>query len=265
MGSLAHWLRSGVDLLIWPFEGLGPFVTLVAISLITAVAILYVVRWTTPARWIVRARSQIAAAIYEVRLFLDSPVRVILAQGRLLGYSAVYILALMPALIVMSLPMGLIYLQLDNRYGFEPVAVGEPVVLEVRVSGGTGDVGVDTGDRAELTAPPVRDPAGGAVYFRLVVREPGSLSVSVTAGGDSATKRIVAEPDQAASPVRTRGWAMWWVPTDEPPLSGDRIQSIEIDQRGSSVDVLRMPWWLFWLILATVLALVLRKPFRVTL
>lgn len=265
MGSLAHWLRSGVDLLIWPFEGLGPFVTLVAISLITAIAILYVVRWTTPARLIVRARSQIAAAIYEVRLFLDSPVRVIKAQGRLLGYSAVYIGALMPALIVMSLPMGLIYLQLDNRYGFEPVAVGEPVVLEVRVSGEVGDVGIEPGDGVALTAPPVRDPAGGAAYFRLVVSEPGSFTVSVTAGGDSATKRIVAEPDEAASPIRSRGWDMWWVATNEAPLGGDRIQSIEIDQRGNSIDVLKMPWWLFWVLLATILALALKKPFRVTL
>ena len=265
MSGLAHALRQGADLLIRPVEGLGPLVTMIWISAITGVAILGVIRWTTPQRLIERARGQIAASIYEVRLFLDSPLRVIKAQGRLLKNSALYIGALLPALVVMSLPMGLLYLQLDLRYGFEPVPVGEPVVVEVAVSGDTGDVSVAPGDWGEITAPPVRDPGGGAVYFRLVVREPGSHALEVRAGDEVIDKRIVAGGDGAASPIRTGGSAMWWAPTDEAPLDGARIEAVEIDQRTRSVDVLAMPWWLAWLLLSTVAALVLHKPLGVEL
>lgn len=265
MDRVAHALRLGADLLIRPFEGFGPLVTVVAISLITGVAILGVIRWTTPQRLIERARGQIAAAIYEVRLFLDSPLRVIKIQGRMLKSSALYIGALMPALVVMSLPMGLLYLQLDLRYGFEPVPVGEPVVVSARISGDLSDVSAGAGDWGSITAPPVRDTAGGLVYFRLVVNQPGTHDLEIRAGDEVATKRVVAELGAAASPIRARGAALWWAPTDESPLGGARIEAIEIDQRGRTVDTLAMPWWLLWLLLSTVAALALRKPLGVTL
>jgi hypothetical protein len=262
--SIAHGLRWGADLLIRPFEGLGPLGVIIAISLITGVMMLLVVRWTSPQRAIERARGQIAAAIYEVRLFLDSPLRVIKAQGRMLRSSAIYIGALLPALVVMSLPMGLLYLQLDLRYGFEPVPVGEPVVVEVAVDGDPSNVSVDAGTWGEITGPPVRDVAGGSVYFRLVIAEPGTHELAVVAGGDRVTKRIVAEAGATTSPVRVSGASLWWAPTDEPPLSG-QIRAISVDQRAVTLDLLGMPWWLLWLILATVAALALRRPLGVTL
>lgn len=265
MDRLAHALRWGADLLIRPFEPFGPIVCITAISVITGALILVVIRWTSPQRTIERARAQIAATIYEVRLFLDSPLRVIKAQGRMLKSSAIYIGALLPALVVMSLPMGLLYLQLDLRYGFEPAPVGEPVVVEVSVAGDPGDVTADPGDWGAITAPPVCDEVAKSVYFRLVVERPGTHSLAIAAGGDTVHKDVVAEAGAPVSPMIVRGAAMWWAPTGEPPVDAASIRAVEVDHRARTLDVLGMPWWLLWLILATVAALALRKPMGVVL
>ena len=267
MGTIAHGFRWLLDLTIWPFEGMGPFVTLTISSVITALAILLVVRYATPASWITKARAQIAAAIYEVRLFLDSPVRVIKSQGRLLGYTAVYIAALLPALIIMTLPMGLLYLQLDLRYGVEPVPVGDPMVVTAVLEDGVDPktVAAETGEWGVVTAT-VRDPSGPSIYWRLVVKEAGSHTFVIAAGPDRIEKRVDAAPELGAiSSVRTKGLGMWWQVTGESPIDSDMVAEVRINQETKSTDVLRMPWWVFWLLLSTILALVLRKPFKVTL
>lgn len=266
MDWLAHALRRGADLVIRLFEPMGPVVCVTAVSVITGALMLLVIKWTSPQRRVERARSQIAAAIYEVRLFLDSPLRVVKAQGRLLGNSAIYIGALLPAMVVMSLPMGLLYLQLDLRHGFEPAPVGEPVVVEVAIDGELpATVAIDPADWGQVTAPPVRDPAGGSVYFRLQVGEPGAHIMKVIAGDQAIDKRVVAGVDAAVSPERVRGAAMWWAATAESPIGAGAIRAVRIDHRGARRDLLGVPWWLLWLILATAAAFALRRPMRVVL
>jgi hypothetical protein len=263
VGTLAYLLRAAMRECIELLDGLGAFAVTTVFGVVTGIAILYVVKWCTPAGWVDRGRRQIAGAIYEVRLFLDSPLIIIKAQGRLLAGTGLYLAALAPALVAMTLPMGLLYLQLDLRYGVAPVAVGESVVVSVEASGPLDDVALEVGEWGRLTAPAVRDRDGGVVYYRLVVDEPGVWTAHVRVGSEVYDKRVQAAPG-TSSPVRTSGLAMWWAETDEAPLDG-RVSAVVIDQQDMTTDVLGMAWWLYWLLLATVVALVLRKPLRVTL
>jgi hypothetical protein len=269
MELLARALRVGTDAILWPLDGLAPLWSLTIVSVVTAVAILVVVRYTTPARWIERARSQIAACIYEVRLFLDSPRQVIRTQGRMLMWTGVYIGALLPALIVMSLPMGLLYLQLEIRHDQAALPTGEPVVVRVALAGdGAHEVTAKTGEWGAITAPPVIDRDGGAVYFRLRVDSPGTWPLEIQrAGKEPVIKRIDADPGSAArSPARVTGLATWWASTDEPPIpEAAGLAEISVPHPALDVEVAWMPWWLFWLLFSTILALALRRPFGVTL
>ncbi len=267
MGTIAHGFRQLLDFTIWPLVGFGPWVTLTVASMITALAILLVVRYATPADWITRSRSQIAASIYEVRLFLDSPLQVIKSQGRLLGYTGIYLLAILPALIIMTVPMGLLFLQLELRYQVDPVGVGEPVVVTVKAEDGIDvtSIGAEVGDWGQITAM-VRDPLAQAVYMRLVVAKPGARTLTITHKDERIEKRIDASAElDSISPIRSKGLGMWWQVTGEPPIDSAAIAEIEVATGSRSVEVARMPWWLFWLLLSTIFALVLRKPFKVTL
>lgn len=267
MGRLAAAVRFAIDLILRPFDALGPLWVLLASSLITAVAILLVVRVTTPARWVDRARSQVAACIYEIRLFLDSPRRVLAIQGRLLYWSGAYILSLTPAFLVMSVPMGLLFLQLDVRLGYQPLPTKTPLVVRVDLDGAAGQgVSASAGDWGRVTAPPLFDAERDRVYLRVVIDRPGTHQLDLAAGGHTVKKRLVAAAATRMSPARSSGASMWWALTDEDPLPSDSgFASISVPHPDATTHFLWMPWWIFWLVVSTAMALALKRPMRVSI
>lgn len=267
MARFAAAVRSAIDLLLRPFDALAPLWVLLVASLITAVAILLVVRVTTPARWVDRARSQVAACIYEIRLFLDSPRRVLAIQGRLLYWSGAYILSLTPAFLVMTAPMGLLFLQLDLRLGYRPLPTETPLVVRVDLDGAAGQtLTASAGDWGRVTAPPLFDAERERVYLRVVIDKPGTHELEIASGGHTVEKRLVAGAATRMSPERSSGASMWWALTDEDPLPADSgIASISVPHPGTTTHFLWMPWWIFWLVVSTVMALALKRPMRVSI
>ncbi|RMH39034.1 MAG: hypothetical protein D6689_17810 [Deltaproteobacteria bacterium] len=269
MAAIARALAGATNALLAPFDWIPRPWDLVLVSVATGALILWILKWTTRPAWIARARDQMAAAIYEIRLFLDSPRRVFASQGRFLMWSGAYIGALLPGLLVASAPLGLLYVQLDRRHGAGPVEVGKPVVVRVDLADGVdgADVSVAPAAGVRATAPPLYDADEGRVYLRVEVAEPGTHELSIAAGGDRITKRIVADPRaRAVDPVRARGLAALWSPGSEPPLADDgpvvRVQVAHPPRPDPWLGV-AMPWWLYWLVIATIAALALRKPFGV--
>jgi hypothetical protein len=272
LSTVLYPLRVLVELLLWPLDRLPPLLSLTLLGAVTGVAMLWVVGKCTPQRWVERARSRMSACVYEVRLFMDSPRRVFGSQGRLLGWSGVYIATMLPALLVILAPLGLLYLHLEARHGLAPLPVGEPLVVRADVAPGVdGDLLVaEGGPGVEVTAPPVFDRDAGRVYFRVVVAEPGERELTVRAGERAAVKALRAgESGRAAmaAPERASGLALLWTLGDESPLSGDApVRSIAVNHPPLERSWLYMPWWwLYWLLVATVVALLLHRRFDVAL
>lgn len=242
-------------------------------SIVTGVILLVVVRYTTPQRWVETARARMTSAIYETRLFLDDPKRVLIAQGRLLAWSAAYITTMLPAFVVVAVPLGLLYLHLDARHGLLPLPMNRDFVVRVELVEGRDPGTVSLGALPEgitATAAPVRSAALGRVYFRLRATREGAFELPLRTGDTTTSKRLVAStgdrPATAVSPVRGGGLALLWLATLEPPLDGTGpIASVSVAHEGRTDTWLGMPWWLYWLLVATLAALVLKKPLRVTL
>jgi hypothetical protein len=267
--TLAHGLVRLIDALLWPFDQLPPLLGLLLFSIVTGAAMLWTVGKTTPQRLVERARSQMIAGIYEVRLFLDSPRRILAAQGRLLAWSAAYLGSMLPALALLALPLGLIYLRLEVRYGLDSLPVGQPIVVRAALADGVdpGQLVAEGGPAVQVTAPPVRDEATGEVFFRVVVAPSKTAPIlTLRAGNRSAVKELRAGAGPA-SPERTSGAAILWSLTDEPPLEEDApVRAISATHPPLERSWLLLPWWwLTWLLAATAAALALRKRFAVVL
>ncbi len=256
-------------MMLAPFDWLPPTVALVAISIVTGAAMLGVVKVTTRQEPLQRARDHVASALYELRLFLDSPRRVFSALGRLLGATGMYTVYLLPALLAMSIPLGLMYLHMETRYGLEPLPTGTPIVVRVDVSDDVdgSQVAIEMPDGVAVTAPILVDAARHTVYARIEITEPASHSITITTPGGSETKTLVADPDATrVAPERASGLANWWAYSHEPTLATDAgITHISVPHPATHRKWLRMPWWLFWLLLATVAALALRRPLGVVI
>lgn len=272
MDTLIHGLRSAIELGVAPFDALPPFWGLTLLSALSGAFMLWVVGKTTPQRRVDIARARMASAIYELRLFLDSPGRILRSQARLLGWSFAYVGYMMPAFLLLSLPLGLLYFHLDVRHGQAPLPTGAPVVIQVSLEEGTDLATVAPGDLpagVRVTAPPLRVVDEHRVYLRAVIDTPGTHTLPIRVGDEVIEKRLVADPGALqVSPERCRGACLWASYGHEPPLPGDSgVASIAATHPDAPQSWLgtSMPWWLYWLLLATVVALALRRPMNVTL
>jgi len=270
LDAIAHALRRACAALLGPLDSLPPALALSAVAAVTALVMLAIVKLASPQKLIARARDRMAACIYEMRLFLDAPGRVLAAQARLLGWSGIYLAALLPAALVLTPPLGLLYLDLETRHGLAPLPAPASVVLRVELAPGkeTGPVTVLATGPVRVTAPLLRAPDEPAVYARLEIAKPGTHEVTVTAGAATVTKRLVADPGATrVAPERRGGWGHLVSLGDEPPPEEGAIRSISVThpERESAVVGLAMPWWLYWLGSATILALLLRRRLGVAM
>lgn len=266
--SLIDILGRFVELTLAPFDLLPPFVALTLLSLITGVLLLLVVRFTTPQRFVDRARNRMTSAVYETRLFLNDPGRLVKAQGRLLWWSVAYIGAMLPAFIVAGLPMGLYFLHMDGRYGRMPHSSLDPAIVRVDVAPGirASEVTLQAPSGVEVAAGPVALDELRQVYWRLNVTGPAVYDLQFTAAGETQKKQLVATHEAPVSQGRASSWAALLQQSTEPPLpAASHFTGITLPHAERSDTWLGMAWWLYWMVVATVAALVLRKPLGVAI
>ena len=79
------------DLLLWPFQQLSPIVGLSFVSLLTAAAMLLVVKATSDQQRLADAKRAMAAALFEIRMFNDDLPALFRAQGEMLKQNAAYL------------------------------------------------------------------------------------------------------------------------------------------------------------------------------
>jgi hypothetical protein len=259
--------RGLVELIVSPLDVFVPAVSLAIVAMGTAVVVLVATRWTSPQHTVGRARARMSAAIYEMRLYLDHPLALLRAQARLVGWIAVYFACLVPTAIALSAPIGLLYLHLEVRHGLAPLAAPSTAVVRIGLGPGTspGAVAVEDGDGLAVTAPLVRAADEAAVYARVAIRRPGTHELVVRVGDATVTKRLVADPDApAVAPERDSGVARFWSLGDEsaPPSPAIRSIAVRHDERAGELPV---RWWLYWIGLATIAVLLLRRRFDVEL
>jgi len=261
-----------------PFDHLPDWLALTLLSVLTGVVALWVVgKCTVLVERVIgkkgmleRTRDKMASAIYELRLYLDSPKRMGIAQVRLVVWGMAYTGLLLPPVVVLALPLGTLFFQMDLRYGQEPLPVGEVVVLQAQVADGVDGSGIEIPEveGLEVTAPPLFIADESLLYVRLTVGQPGVYTLRFDTPAGPVDKEISADPTAArVSPSRGTGADMLGdlFYTAEPALDGAPISRIDVPHPASEATYLGMSWWVFWLLVSTAAALALRKPMGVVL
>lgn len=269
MGSIVYILRLGMDKLLTPFDWLGPFWGLTLLSLLSGIAMLWVVGKTTPQSLVERSRNRMDSAIYEIRLFIDSPKRVLISLGRLISNSLFYIAYMLPAFVILALPLTFMYLSLETRHGMEPIGIDQPFVISVDLADGVdGKTIVHTAsDGLEITAPPLYIPSEQAVYFRAELKKQTTSTLHLDVGGRGVSKLIVGDPGAVQmAPERASGIDLFISYGPEADLDGPITGiSVSHNTKDNSYLGIGMPWWLWWLLLMMISAFGLKKQMGVAL
>ena len=184
---------------------------LLAGAILTGVLTTLVLRWTTGPQALRDAFNRIYAHLLEFRLFFDEPWLIWRAQVALIGDNLKLLRLLLPATLILSLPMMWLIVQLDRVYGSRALHPGEVAIVTARL-----DAPLVATDRFELTTSgvvavdsrPVRIFGEQQVVWRIRARSVGRPELQVRLNG-----RVIGGSSVAVDYPKASGsvpWLVWF-------------------------------------------------------
>jgi len=256
MDLLNTALTGFFDLILRPFGGAHPLWAITAVAVPLGVVLVWAFGKVSNQQRIARLKNRIKGHMLEMWIFRQSPGTVLKAQGRTLANAFLYAGACVRGFLILMIPMALVMVQLQARYGYAPLAPGEAVILRVVCGDGgppeLSDLALKVPDGVVVETPALRVPSAGEVDFRVRADRPGPHRLTVLAGQERVVKTLsVGTRGKAVSPVRSRSLLGRLLHPAEPAVRGRRIESVEVHYAGALLELwgLRLHWmWPFLLI-----------------
>jgi hypothetical protein len=271
MAGVNRVVTTGFDLLLAPFASAGPWPGMLAISLVTALVALLVFRYASSQRGIRAAKAHIISHLLEVVLYRDELRVVLRAQAAIARDNLRYLAHALAPLACMILPVGILLVQTDLRYGHRPLRVGERAIVTVKLLPGAGavdDVLMSAPTGLEVETPALRLPQIREVDWRVRAVAPGAYDLHFTLAGESFTKRVVVgEPVVRVPVLRVRGgvWQQFMHPGESPLSTTAPVEQIAVGYPSAELVLLgrRLHWVWPWLVLSLAFGYALKGPLRV--
>ncbi len=261
------------DVLLYPFRSLDAWWGMIVVSLLTGLLMLAVFRVTSNQAGIRAAKDRIKAHLLEMRLFKDNfrvslgaQRQIMTANLKYLGYSA-------KPLLVMIVPLVLMLIQLNFWFGYEPLAVGEPAILKVRLAAGVDplktELSLETPSLILVDSPALRLADEHEVDWRIRPQAAGTAVLTVAVGGVRCEKSIRAGGAflSRLSPMRVGGRfpGPLLYPGEAPLPSTGPVTAIEVAyaERRLPFLGLRLHWLVAYFALSVVIGFALKRPFKV--
>lgn len=186
------------DLLVMPF-GNQHTVALVVLSLLTGIVMAFVFKWTSNPKAIKVAKDRLKGRILEMKIYQDDPLQIIKAFGGTMRCNGVYLSKLLVPFFVLIIPVMIVFMQMDERYGRSPLAESGKTILTVQLKDGLNPrstpVQLDAAEGVVADSRPVRVRETREVDWRLRVDSPGTHELTVSADGTRYTFPVVASDD----------------------------------------------------------------------
>jgi hypothetical protein len=235
------------------------------ISVLTGLAALAVFRYVSNQEALRRIKNRIQAHLLELRLFPDQLGIVSRAHGRILRWTAVYLAYNLKPFAVLLVPLAIVMVQLDLRYGRLPFEKENSFILTAKLAqpSALDSDSLKLPKGLTLTAPPVNVPALGEVSWRIRAEDYGVFLPAVVVAGQTFTKQVVVSKEISALPVeRARADLLEWFlnPVEQPLPKGGAVQSLEVNYAPRSIDLgyFATNWLVFFLVVSLVAGLILK-------
>jgi hypothetical protein len=262
-------INSGVtglfDLLFLPFSRLAPLWGLTVFSVVTGVLMLWIFGLVSNQDAIRTIRDRIRGNLIGVRLFGDDLRLLFRLQGRLLWDNVVFLkYALIPVL-VMIVPVLVILIQLNLRFGAKPLEPAEATVVKVTLRDAAEierGVSLEAPAGVKVETPGVHVPSLREVAWRIRPERPGRYRLLIHAGDEAVEKELrVGEGWGKTSALRTgKSFFDVLLYPGEPPIPSGAVESIEIKYK--PLDRELFGWSVNWLFFFFVLSIVAGFAFR---
>lgn len=259
------------DLVMAPLQRLSPSISLLLLSAVMGLLFLLVFRLTSNQAAIGSLRRRMAAHLLEFRLFQHSLGIQWSALSRMLLANLIYLKYAGRPLLLMLVPLGLVLIQLNQWYGYQPLKPEQTTLVALKLAGedDLSKVRLETGDGLELVGRPLRIPHAGEVNWSVRPQRQGTQLLTFLFESRQVQKEIVTSGQalarvSAVTPARDF-WDVLQHPGD-PPLPPDSFaERISVDYPARRIDLLgwETHWLVFLLIVSTLVALAFKRLLRV--
>jgi hypothetical protein len=276
MTSLVGLINSVMVLLsgwfVSPFRGVHPIWPIAAISLITAVLMLWVFGKLSNQKAIRTVRQRIRGNLLAVRLYQHDVKTILHLQWRIFVDTFIYLRYSLGPFLVMVVPIVLVLAQIQLYFSVKPVEVNQSVVVKAVLK----DPSVLTNANASLTVdnqsveietPPVRSMEEGEVAWRIKGLQPGRHRLVFQFGGSELEKELVVGDGWTRVPFLRTSSALdaFLYPGEDLITAAQPFSELEVDY--SALPILILGWDFHWLLLffllSLIFALILRRPMGV--
>jgi hypothetical protein len=269
------FLNAGANalggLLLAPIGAMPGWLSATIVAAVTGVLLLVIFKYTSNQQAIKRARDEINANLLALKLFTNSPLVAVRAQGRiLLGAIRLMVLALVP-MAIMAVPVTLVLGQLSLWYQQRPLRVGEDAVVTLKLNGDASssmpEVSLEPTGAAETMIGPVRVFSKQEVCWNIKASANGYHRLTFQVGDQKVDKELAVGGGFLRVSVRRPAWV--WTeallhPWETPFGPDSPVRSIEIDYPARSSWTSGTDWWMgYWFVVSLIAALCFRRALNV--
>lgn len=254
-------LNTIFDLIFAPFSKIAPIWGISVISLVTGVVMLIIFRYTSNQDGIKGAKEKIKGYLLEVRLFNHDLQQMLKSQKKILRTNLTYMRYSLTPMLVMIVPIIFILVQLNSRYAYRPLNIGEKAVVSLKLDEGVSindaDVELKLPEGVKLDSPPLRIENENEIDWRVVVEKEGNYELVFNVRGKSYTKKLSAFPALGrvgAISEKVNYEHLLLTPAETPLSSESTVQEIRIDY-----PEMKLIFWgveIHWLIVFFVLSII---------
>lgn len=259
----------GTPLAAWPL------LTLLLVSVLTGVAMALVFRWTSNQKALICLSEQSKAHLLAIKLFQDDLRGIFRSFLQVLRNAGWRVLHSVVPMLVMLIPLILLLTQLALRYEHRPLGVGEAAIVQLNLNAASWmkrrDIVLKVPKHVTVETEPLRDEMERAIYWRIrsAATSDGVLEWVI---GERRVKKQLAIVDNVSdlTPVSAKrpgpdGWDRLLNPGEPGFDETSPVQSIAIHYPDRSTPVVgfNVPWWLTFLGVSIISALLMQPVIKV--
>lgn len=260
MRSFNFLVNRLFDGIFYAFISLNPWVAMVVVCLLTGIFMLLIFRYTSNQKGIRQAKDKIKAHFLELRLFKEDFSLMMKAQGKILRYNLIYMKHSLKPMLIMILPLVIVLIQFNFRFGFRPFKANEEVMVGVTFSEPLPlqamDISLEAPEGLEVETPPLRINRLHEVDWRLRAKVAGDYVLRIRIGEELLTKRVTVSDELCQLSPRkvSRSFFQEFLYPSEPALpSNSPVSYIEVKYPTRHLDL--GGWNIHWLIVFFVLSI----------
>lgn len=179
------------DLILSPFSKLNQFWGIFFISMLSGLLLIYIFKITSNQKAIKNVKNKIKAHIFEIRLFDLNPLGLLRVLGVILKHNLRYVSYSAIPLLFMIIPVLIILIQLNFRYGLRGHYPGESALLKIHLEDGINIMNVNSSlnlnEQGIIDIGPMRNIPLHYIAYQIKVSEPKNtpLDINLSYNGET--------------------------------------------------------------------------------